>query len=145
MQGQAEDGGGADAADAAGWREAYYGLLLAEKLFTAAPGALAWPASHSSGPEPGPGAAGAARLWAAVPALLLHRHAWVRRAAARLLGAGFADGAVAPGLLRCAGAGRLALACFRQVEAADAEDALLTQARPPPQSQRRGARWARPG
>ena len=133
MQGQAEDSGGGDAADAgvaAGWREAYYGLLLAEKLYAAAPGALAWPHADAPGPEPGPGAAGAPRLWAAVPALLLHRHAWVRRAAARLLGAGFADGAVAPGLLRAAGAGRLALACFRQVEAAGAEDALLTQARP---------------
>ena len=143
MEGQAEDGGGANAADAgvaAGWREAYYGLLVAEKLYAAAPAALAWPPADAPGPGPGSGAgaAGAPRLWAAVPALLLHRHAWVRRAAARLLGAGFADGAVAPGLLRCAGAGRLALACFRQVEAADAEDALLTQARPPPQLQRRG-------
>lgn len=66
-------------------------------------------------------------LWTAVPTLLLHRHAWVRRAAARLLGSGFADEGVAAGLLAAAGAGRLALLCYRQVEAEGAEDALLTQ------------------
>lgn len=66
-------------------------------------------------------------LWACLPALLLHRHAWVRRAAARLLGCGFADEGVAAGLLAAAGPGRLALLCYMQVEAEGAEDALLTQ------------------
>lgn len=68
-------------------------------------------------------------LWGCLPALLLHRHAWVRRAAARLLGCGFADEGVAAGLLAAAGAGRLALLCYMQVEAEGAEDALLTQVR----------------
>ena len=71
--------------------------------------------------------ADARALWACLPALLLHGHAWVRRAAARLLGCGFADEGVAVGLLAAAGPGRLALLCYLQVEAEATEDALLTQ------------------
>ncbi|KAK9845304.1 hypothetical protein WJX81_002986 [Elliptochloris bilobata] len=102
---------------AAGWQECYYSLLLVEKLHAHAPAELHWEAS-----------ADARALWASLPALLLHRHAWVRRAAARLLGLGFADEGVAAGLLAAAGPGRLALLCYQQVEAEGAEDALLTQA-----------------
>lgn len=138
-----EEGGGEASSRCPGWHEAYYGLLLLEKVAAASPAALAWPSSS----EPAaavtangaaavtPGGSGgsnphAGALWDAALALLPHRHAWVRKAAARLAGACLASsGAVTAGLWDAPGrAGRLAFSLFAQLECEQADEATCKQA-----------------
>ncbi|EFN57812.1 hypothetical protein CHLNCDRAFT_51116 [Chlorella variabilis] len=123
--GEAGSGGGgggeAPAAAAPGWQEAYYSLLLLQRLLEGSAAAqLGW----------GSGAA-ARRCWAAAQRLLLHRHQWVRKAAGRLVGGGLAAPAVGQPWLEAAGsgaAGTLALSFFRQLDSEAADEALAGQA-----------------
>ncbi|KAL4860053.1 Small subunit processome component 20 [Chlorella vulgaris] len=107
-------------ASAPGWQEAYYSLLLLQRLLEGAAAQLAW-------------AAGAApqRCWGGAQRLLLHRHQWVRKAAGRLVGAGLAAPAVGGSWLEASGAGAagtLALSFFRQLDSEAADEALAGQA-----------------
>jgi U3 small nucleolar RNA-associated protein 20 len=79
---------------APGWQEAYYSLLLLQRLLECTAAQLAW----------GAGAA-AQRCWSGAQRLLLHRHQWVRKASARLVGAGLAAPNVGPPWLETGGAG----------------------------------------
>ncbi|KAL6760906.1 armadillo-type protein [Haematococcus lacustris] len=130
-----------------GWQEAYYCLLLLEKVMQVAPTALSWPATNQinrleNGPTPTPTsaktgtpAAGqpscpmAPALWEAVIQLLLHRHAWVRKAAARLLGTGLALPAVSCGMWQNPSrAGQLAFSLFLQLDCEGADEGACKQA-----------------
>ena len=107
-------------AAAPGWQEAYYSLLLLQRLLEVAAAQLAWAAG------------GAARdAWGGAQRLLLHRHQWVRKAAGRLVGAGLAAPGVGEPWLAAGGAGAagaLALAFFRQLDSEAADEALAGQA-----------------
>jgi U3 small nucleolar RNA-associated protein 20 len=120
--GEAEGGddGEGPGASAPGWQEAYYSLALLHKALGAAPERLAWGAG-----------AGARGCWGAATRLLLHRHAWVRQAAGRVVGAGLADPGVGPPMLAAGGptaAGALALPFFRQLDSPAADAAMAGQA-----------------
>ncbi|KAK9840687.1 hypothetical protein WJX84_003409, partial [Apatococcus fuscideae] len=103
----------------AGRREVYYILLLVERIAQHTPRQVAW----GSGLE-------AQSLWQAVQGLLEYPHVWVRKASARLLGLILASPSIGPGLLASQErqAGRLARACYLQLEADSADEALLNQA-----------------
>ena len=81
-------------AAAPGWQEAYYSLLLLQRVLEATAAQLAW----AAGPA-------AQRCWGGAQRLLLHRHQWVRKASGRLVGAGLAAPAVGPPMLEAGGAG----------------------------------------
>ncbi|PRW58885.1 small subunit processome component 20-like protein [Chlorella sorokiniana] len=107
-------------AAAPGWQEAYYSLLLLQRVLEATAAQLAW----AAGPA-------AQRCWGGAQRLLLHRHQWVRKASGRLVGAGLAAPAVGPPMLEAGGtgaAGALALSFFRQLDSEAADDALSGQA-----------------
>ncbi|GFR52616.1 hypothetical protein Agub_g15132, partial [Astrephomene gubernaculifera] len=128
------------AADAAcpGWQEAYYSLLLLEKVAAQAGAALAWPApaaaaagaTAAAAKQQAPPAPQSAALWEGFVRLLLHRHVWVRKAAARLVGYGLAAPRVCGGLMagRAGRAGQLAFAFFLQLECEEADEATCLQA-----------------
>jgi U3 small nucleolar RNA-associated protein 20 len=120
----AVEAGGEDLLAAApGWQEAYYALLLLQRLLEGG-GATAAPLAWAAGPP-------ARRCWAATQRLLLHRHAWVRAAAGRLVGAALASPAVGGPWLAAGGAGAagaLALSFFRQLDSEAADEALAGQA-----------------
>ena len=105
---------------APGWQEAYYCLVLMEKILGAAPQCLAW--------EMGAGVQG---CWDAARALLLHRHAWVRKAAGRVVGAGLGEPTVGPHMLGAGETtlpGAIALSFFRQLESNTIDQDLAGQA-----------------
>lgn len=107
-------------AAAPGWQEAYYSLLLLQRLLEAATAQLAWAAGDD-----------ARACWGGAQRLLLHRHQWVRKAAGRLVGGGLAAPGVGEPWLDEAGAGAagaLALAFFRQLDSDAADEALGGQA-----------------
>ena len=79
---------------APGWQEAYYALLLLQRLLECAWEHLAWAASSA-----------ARRCWGGAQRLLLHRHPWVRKASGRLVGAGLAHPDVGEDWLAAGGAG----------------------------------------
>ncbi len=81
-------------AAAPGWQEAYYSLLLLQRVLEATAVQLAW----AAGPA-------VQRCWGGAQRLLLHRHQWVRKASGRLVGAGLAAPAVGPPMLEASGAG----------------------------------------
>lgn len=81
-------------ASAPGWQEAYYCLLLLQRLLECAAAQVAWAAG-----------ADAQRCWRGAQRLLLHRHQWVRKASGRLVGAGLAAPAVGEPMLADGGAG----------------------------------------
>ncbi|KAG2487780.1 hypothetical protein HYH03_013624 [Edaphochlamys debaryana] len=151
----AADGESPAADDACpGWQEAYYSLILLEKVAagsgSGSGSALAWPGPGSgSASEAAAGAPYAPAIWEAVVRLLLHRHVWVRKAAARLVGYGLAAPRVSGGLLGgapaaapggaeggangagpCGGerAGQLAYSFLLQLECEEADDATCLQA-----------------
>ena len=109
------------------WQDCYQCLLLLERIVAAAPDTLAIGLSLATH-----------HIWRHIPGLLLHRHAWIRTAAARLLGAGLASSVLGPSLLPQnpgvhgalvgGGAAHLAMLTFRQLERGDPSEALLTQA-----------------
>ncbi|KAL4521880.1 hypothetical protein Ndes2526B_g01987 [Nannochloris sp. 'desiccata'] len=120
---------------APGWQEAYYCLSLLEKLMTAT----------SDGLNLGNQSTATRACWSAACDLLLHRHAWVRKAAGRLVGAGLAAPNVGPYLLSlsisksidggdtnsnsiCTTPGSLAMRFFRQLESATADEGMAGQA-----------------
>jgi U3 small nucleolar RNA-associated protein 20 len=124
---------------APGWQEAYYCLSLLEKMMTVTPGNLGLARRSSA----------TALCWSATCDLLLHRHAWVRKAAGRLVGAGLAAPNVGPYLLSntktlkspdvdgdvttsslsiCTTPGSLAMRFFRQLESATADEGMAGQA-----------------
>lgn len=114
------DGPGNSSSSAPGWQEAYYCLVLLEKVLGAAPQCLAWNVG-----------AGAQGCWSAARALLLHRHAWVRKAAGRVIGAGLGEPSVGPAMLADGDStlpGALALSFFRQIESNTADQDLAGQA-----------------
>ena len=91
----AAPGEGDDLLSAApGWQEAYYCLLLLQRLLECAAAQLAWATG-----------APAQRCWSGAQALLLHRHQWVRKASGRLVGAGLAAPGVGAPWLEASGAG----------------------------------------
>ncbi|KAK9818396.1 hypothetical protein WJX72_012002 [[Myrmecia] bisecta] len=114
-----DDGDNEYPAVAKSWQEAYYGLLFVEKVLASAPAQVGWQAGET-----------VRQLWQAVSALLLHRHLWVRKAAARLMGLAFANVKLAGGLLsqQEGAAGRLAFLFYRQLESEAADEALMSQA-----------------
>jgi U3 small nucleolar RNA-associated protein 20 len=79
-------------AAAPGWQEAYYSLLLLQRLLECASAQLAW----AAGPA-------AQRCWGGARRLLLHRHQWVRKASGRLVGAGLAAPTVGAPMLAAGG------------------------------------------
>ena len=92
---EAEPGEAEDLLAAApGWQEAYYSLLLLQRVLEAAAAQLAW----AAGPA-------AQACWGGAQRLLLHRHQWVRKASGRLVGAGLAAPAVGGPMLEAGGAG----------------------------------------
>lgn len=92
---EAEPQDGGDLLSAApGWQEAYYVLLLLQRLLECAWEHLAWAASSA-----------ARRCWGGAQRLLLHRHQWVRKASGRLVGAGLAHPDVGEDWLAAGGAG----------------------------------------
>jgi hypothetical protein len=113
---------------APGWQEAYYSLLLLQKLLECAAAALAW---AGGGPP-------ARRCWRGAQALLLHRHAWVRKAAARLVGAGLAAPDVAEPWLAESRAGAAGEGCLWLLGCVVAHDASVVLAR------HSGASWPPP-
>ncbi|PSC76593.1 small subunit processome component 20-like protein [Micractinium conductrix] len=116
----AAPGEGDDLLSAApGWQEAYYCLLLLQRLLECAAAQLAWATG-----------APAQRCWSGAQALLLHRHQWVRKASGRLVGAGLAAPGVGAPWLEASGAGAagaLALSFFRQLDSEAADEALAGQ------------------
>ncbi|KAL4434124.1 hypothetical protein ABPG75_000565 [Micractinium tetrahymenae] len=118
---EAGPGEGEDLLSAApGWQEAYYALLMLQRLLECAWEHLAWAASSA-----------ARRCWGGAQRLLLHRHQWVRKASGRLVGAGLAHPDVGEDWLEAGGAGSagaLALAFFRQLDSDAADEALAGQA-----------------
>eukprot|EP00967_Tisochrysis_lutea_P038054 scaffold45634_cov25-Tisochrysis_lutea.AAC.4 len=89
------------------------------------------PPSTSASPSP-------SAMWEAVVSLLLHRHMWVRKAAARVLGAGLANPQVAEGLLAVTAAAqqqqpemsrapRIAFSLFLQLDNEAADEVLCGQ------------------
>lgn len=122
-RGQAAEGGGADpdatavdgvdvdaegdASSCPGWQEAYFGLLLLEKMAGQQPGTGASAAAPALAWKGGAAGVEAPALWDAVCRLLLHRHVWVRKAAARLVGLGLATQQV-----RLRGRAGLGRVCF---------------------------------
>ncbi|KXZ46921.1 hypothetical protein GPECTOR_39g415 [Gonium pectorale] len=124
-----------------GWHEAYYCLLLLEKLVAQSAAALAWPTGQSAKTAAAATAGTAAggsqpvsplvpELWEATVRLLLHRHVWVRKAAARLVGHGLASPRVSGGLMaaRPGRAGELAFSFFLQLECDQADEPTCLQA-----------------
>lgn len=117
---------------APGWQEAYYCLSLLEKLMTVAPDILGLGRQSTATVE----------CWSAACDLLLHRHAWVRKAAGRLVGAGLAAPNVGPYLVSkstndngddntistCTTPGSLAMRFFRQLESDTADEGMAGQA-----------------
>ncbi|GIL61502.1 hypothetical protein Vafri_15933, partial [Volvox africanus] len=108
-----------------GWQEAYYCLLLLEKVAAQASGALAWPiqgAATASSLVP--------ELWESTVRLLLHRHMWVRKAAARLVGYGLATPRVCGGLMASqpGRAAQLAFSFYLQLECEGVDEATCLQA-----------------
>jgi U3 small nucleolar RNA-associated protein 20 len=102
------------------WQEVYFGLLTLESALAAAPDTL----SLSGAAE-----TDAARSWAAVIALLRHRHLWVQKAAARVAGRGLARPDIAGALYaQPHGPACLALSFYCQLEADGADEAALAQA-----------------
>lgn len=92
---EAEPQDGGDLLSAApGWQEAYYVLLLLQRLLECAWEHLAWAASSA-----------ARRCWGGAQRLLLHRHQWVRKASGRLVGAGLAHPDVGEDWLSAGGVG----------------------------------------
>lgn len=79
---------------APGWQEAYYVLLLLQRLLEFAWEHLAWATSSA-----------ARRCWGGAQRLLLHRHQWVRKASGRLVGVGLAHPNVGEEWLAAGGAG----------------------------------------
>lgn len=79
-------------AAAPGWQEAYYSLLLLQRLLESASAQLAW----AAGPA-------AQRCWGGARRLLLHRHQWVRKASGRLVGSGLAAPTVGAPMLAAGG------------------------------------------
>ncbi|EFJ49017.1 hypothetical protein VOLCADRAFT_104545 [Volvox carteri f. nagariensis] len=111
-----------------GWQEAYYCLLLLEKVAAQASSALAWPTGRAPASAAAPPLV--PELWEATVRLLLHRHMWVRKAAARLVGYGLAAPRVCGGLMaaRPGRAGQLAFAFFLQLECEAADEPTCLQA-----------------
>lgn len=91
-------------AAAPGWQEAYYSLLLLQRVLEATAAQLAW----AAGPA-------AQRCWGGAQRLLLHRHQWVRKASGRLVGAGLAAPAVGPPWLEAGGAGAAGAGVWRDL------------------------------
>lgn len=69
-------------------------------------------------------------VWEAVMQLLLHRHMWVRKASARLLGAALSSPTISPGLWSSSPtrAAELAFSLFLQLECEAADEAACRQA-----------------
>ncbi len=125
-----------------GWQEAYFVLVLLEKIAAQAGAALEWSSSSSSkkkgkgkGAENGDAGGGGSSkvvvgLWEAVVRLLLHRHLWVRKAAARLVGHALASPRVCEGLMgsRAGRAGQLAFSLYLQLECEVTDEAACLQA-----------------
>ena len=108
------------------WQEAYYCLVLLEKILHIAPTMLSLSSSSDS-----PSSPATHGCWSAMCLLLLHPHAWVRKASARLLGAGLAAPHVGPPLLAQGGdafPGQLALSFFRQLDSPVADEGMAGQA-----------------
>ena len=123
---------------APGWQEAYYCLVLLEKILTHMPQELYW---ENAAPH-------VHETWIAIGRLLLHRHVWVRKVAGRLIGAALADDAIGPLMMRAwsssfdttapvpasnfgaitPAAGALALKFFRQLDSASADESIAAQA-----------------
>lgn len=97
------------------FQEAYYCLMLLEKVAKTTPGELRTagkPKSQLASKKAelaGQKAELALQIWMAAKALLLHRHLWVQKVAGRLLGLAFADATtgnyilLSPGLWFCHG------------------------------------------
>jgi hypothetical protein len=101
--GSAVDGGGG-----LQWREAYFALLLVERMGVEGVGV---------------------RVWGAVLRLLRHRHLWVQKVAGRVAGGALAQPAAAAELLGLQEtAGQLALALYLQLANPAADDAMRLQA-----------------
>ncbi|GIL90429.1 hypothetical protein Vretifemale_18038, partial [Volvox reticuliferus] len=133
-----------DSADAEaacpGWQEAYYCILLLEKVAAQASGALAWPTGGGGGataatpPDVDAGTSGTSmvvpEIWENTVRLLLHRHMWVRKAAARLVGYGLSTPRVFGGLMasQSGRAAQLAFSFYLQLECEGADEATCLQA-----------------
>lgn len=105
-----------------GWQEAYYGLLLIEKVLSKCPSSLTYPDESPTACR---------ELWELVPKLLLHRHLWMRKAASRVMCLGLALPPIAMAgfwAARETRAAELSFAFFMQLEAEGADDGVCVQA-----------------
>lgn len=117
VQGDEEDPEG-QASPCPGWQEAYNVLVLTEKLVSKVAAQLAWAQGGR-----------VHQLWTTILLLLLHRHLWVRKVAARLVGVALADGAIGGGLFaQESRVGELALSLYLQLESEAADETAALQA-----------------
>jgi hypothetical protein len=106
-----------DGADGLEWREAYFGLLLLERVgVQGLVGAVSKEGLRL-------------RIWAVVSRLLRHQHLWVQKVAARVAGGALACSAATAELMSLPeAAGQLALSLYLQVADPSADDAMRLQA-----------------